>query len=58
MTFVSGTTYRIRLVNTAVDGHFEFSIDGHEFQVIATDFVPIVPYTTDSVSVSIGQRYE
>lgn len=56
--FESGTKYRIRLVNTAVDGHFQFSIDGHSFQVIANDLVPIVPYTTDSILVSIGQRYD
>lgn len=27
-------------------------------QVIATDFVPIVPYSTDIVSISMGQRYD
>jgi hypothetical protein len=58
VTFVSGTKYRIRLVNTAVDGHFQFSIDGHSFTVIANDFVPIVPYETDSILVAIGQRYD
>lgn len=57
-TFVSGTKYLIRLVNSAVDAHMQFSIDGHTLTVIATDFVPIVPYTTDSVLVSIGQRYD
>lgn len=56
--FSSGTKYLIRLVNTAVDGHMEFSIDGHELTVIAMDLVPIVPYTTDSVLMSIGQRYD
>jgi len=56
--FEAGKKYRIRLVNTAMDGHMEFSIDGHSLTVIATDLVPIVPYTTDSVLVSIGQRYD
>lgn len=56
--FESGTTYRIRLVNVALDGHFQFSIDGHTLTVIATDLVPIVPYTTDNVLVSIGQRVD
>jgi FtsP/CotA-like multicopper oxidase with cupredoxin domain len=56
--FESGKKYRMRLVNTAIDGHFQFSIDGHEFQVIANDLVPIVPYTTDNLLISIGQRYD
>jgi FtsP/CotA-like multicopper oxidase with cupredoxin domain len=45
--FESGKKYRMRLANSAIDGHFQFSIDGHEFQVIAADLVPIVPYTTE-----------
>lgn len=56
--FEAGQKYRIRLVNVAIDGHFQFSIDGHSLTVIATDLVPIVPYTTDSVLVSIGQRVD
>ncbi|KAH8882067.1 putative extracellular dihydrogeodin oxidase/laccase [Thozetella sp. PMI_491] len=57
-TFVAGTRYRIRLVNAAADTHFKFSIDNHSLQVIAADFVPIVPYSTDNVALSMGQRYD
>jgi len=57
-TFVSGKKYRIRVINVAIEGHFQFSIDGHSLQVIANDLVPIVPYDTDSLLVSIGQRYD
>jgi hypothetical protein len=57
-TFVSGKKYRIRVINVAIDGHFEFSIDGHTLTVIANDLVPIVPYETSSLLVSIGQRYD
>ncbi|PQE09705.1 putative Laccase-2 protein [Rutstroemia sp. NJR-2017a BBW] len=57
-TFVSGKKYLIRIVNTALEGHFQFSIEGHSFQVIANDFVPIVPYTATSLLVNIGQRYD
>ncbi|KAI9650066.1 Laccase-1 [Ciborinia camelliae] len=57
-TFTAGLKYRIRLVNTAVEGHMQFSIDGHQFTVIANDFVPIVPYNATSILVSIGQRYD
>ncbi|KAJ4418280.1 hypothetical protein N0V82_005671 [Gnomoniopsis sp. IMI 355080] len=57
-TFTSGESYRLRLVNTAADTHFKFTIDNHTMTVIATDFVPIVPYTTDVVNIAIGQRYD
>ncbi len=54
--FESDKKYLIRLINVAVDGQFQFSIDGHNLTVIATDLVPIEPYNTSSVLVSIGQR--
>jgi FtsP/CotA-like multicopper oxidase with cupredoxin domain len=56
--FEAGKKYLIRLVNVAVDGAFQFSIDGHSLKVVAHDLVPIVPYTTDSVEITIGQRYD
>jgi hypothetical protein len=58
MVFESGKKYRLRLVNSAVDGHFQFSVDGHNFTVIANDLVPIVPYEAESLLISIGQRYD
>ncbi|KAH8649787.1 putative extracellular dihydrogeodin oxidase/laccase [Xylariales sp. PMI_506] len=57
-TFTAGTRYRIRLVNAGADTNFKFTIDNHTMEVIAADFVPIVPYTTDIVSISMGQRYD
>lgn len=56
--FESGKKHRLRLVNTAVEGHFQFSIDGHNFTVISNYLVPIVPYKTDNILISIGQRYD
>lgn len=56
--FEAGKKYRIRVVNSATDGHFQFSIDGHSLTVIATDLVPIVPYAADSVVVAMGQRVD
>ncbi|KAJ5653602.1 CAZyme family AA1 [Penicillium lividum] len=53
-----GTSYRLRLVNPAIDTHWKFSIDNHTMEVIAMDFVPIVPYTTDVISIGMGQRYD
>lgn len=57
-TFVAGTRYRIRLVNGAADTHFRFTIDNHTLEVIATDFVPIIPYNTTNLSIGMGQRYD
>ncbi|MCJ1346764.1 hypothetical protein MMC31_004982 [Peltigera leucophlebia] len=56
-TFVKGTKYLLRLINTSVDTTFVFSIDSHSMTVIAADFVPINPYITDHLVIGIGQRY-
>jgi FtsP/CotA-like multicopper oxidase with cupredoxin domain len=58
MNVVEGESYRLRLVNGAIDSHFKFSVDNHTMTVMAMDFVPIVPYTTDIVSIGMGQRYD
>ncbi|KAK4632151.1 Laccase-2 [Fulvia fulva] len=57
-SLTSGTSYRLRLVNGAIDTHFDFTIDNHTLTVIAADFVPIVPYTTETLSIGMGQRYD
>jgi FtsP/CotA-like multicopper oxidase with cupredoxin domain len=57
-TFTAGQTYRMRLVNGAIDTHWKFMIDNHTMTVIATDLVPIVPYNTTVLNVAIGQRYD
>ncbi|KAK7520592.1 multicopper oxidase-domain-containing protein [Phyllosticta citriasiana] len=54
----SGSSYRLRLVNTAIDTHFKFGIDNHTLTVIAMDLVPIVPYTTEVLDITMGQRYD
>lgn len=54
----AGQSYRLRLVNGAMDTMFRFSIDNHTLTVISSDLVPIEPYETDSVNVGIGQRYD
>lgn len=56
--FVEGTSYRLRLVNVAIDTHFKFSIDNHTMTVIEADWVPIVPYTTTTLNIGMGQRYD
>lgn len=50
--------YLIRVINTSFASTFIFSIDNHLLQVVSADFVPIHPYTTTSILVGIGQRYD
>ncbi|KAH8585412.1 extracellular dihydrogeodin oxidase/laccase [Bisporella sp. PMI_857] len=57
-TLTAGTSYRIRLVNGAIDTHFKFMIDNHTMTVIAMDLVPITPYDTTVLSIGMGQRYD
>lgn len=56
--FNKSSTYKMSLVNTAVSTHFTFWIDGHDFYVVATDFVPITPYLASTINIAIGQRYD
>ncbi|KAK3381955.1 multicopper oxidase [Podospora didyma] len=56
--FTPGKTHRIRLVNTAMDTHYNVAIDGHEMEVIAADFVSVDPFKTDILTIGIGQRYD
>lgn len=53
-SFKAGKRYRVRIVNTAIDTHYKFAIDGHKFKVIAMDFVPIVPYETTYLDINMG----
>ncbi|KAK6347490.1 hypothetical protein TWF718_005331 [Orbilia javanica] len=57
-TVQAGKRYKFRIVNTSVTSHLTFSIDGHDLEVISTDFVPIKHYTTSNLTIAIGQRYE
>ncbi|KAL3485117.1 multicopper oxidase-domain-containing protein [Aspergillus germanicus] len=50
--------YLLRLVNPQADGWLKFSIDNHDFLVVANDLVPIVPYRTNNVIITSGQRYD
>ena len=56
--FEAGKKYRLRVLNVAEEDWVQFSIDNHTLTVIATDFVPIVPYQTNSVLIDMGQRYD
>ena len=54
--FTSGKRHLLRLINTGSELFALFSIDNHTLTVVANDFTPIVPYTTDFVTLSVGQR--
>ena len=54
--FETGKKYRLRLMNAGAEGMQKFSIDGHTLTVIANDFVPLEPYTTNVVTLGVGQR--
>ncbi|KGO64846.1 Multicopper oxidase, type 3 [Penicillium italicum] len=53
-----GSSYRLRIVNSAIDTHWKFMIDNHTLTVIAADFVPIKPFTADFINIGMGQRYD
>lgn len=50
-----GTSYRLRLVNGAIDTQFKFMIDNHTMTVISSDYVPVNPFQTDVLNVGIGR---
>lgn len=54
--FETGKKHLLRLINTGAEAIIFFSIDGYELTVIANDFVPVVPYTTNLVKLAVGQR--
>ncbi|KAK3115509.1 hypothetical protein LTR53_005045 [Teratosphaeriaceae sp. CCFEE 6253] len=53
-----GKTVLLRILNSAIQSTFVFSVDGHGLTVVANDFVPIVPWKTNSVAINPGQRYD
>jgi FtsP/CotA-like multicopper oxidase with cupredoxin domain len=58
VTLKPGATHRLRLVNPSIEHNFQVSLVGHEFTIIAADFVPITPITASDVFLGVGQRYD
>lgn len=58
ITLTQGRRHRLRFINTSVDNTYTISIVGHPMTVIQTDFVPIEPYTTNQIYMTIGQRHD
>ncbi|KAF2794437.1 multicopper oxidase [Melanomma pulvis-pyrius CBS 109.77] len=57
-TLTPGKKHLLRLVNMGINNYVHVGLDDHPFTVIAADFVPIVPFTASSLSISVGQRYD
>ncbi len=57
-TLTPGKKHLLRLINTGIDNFLHVSLDNHPFTVIASDFVPVVPFTTTELTLGVGQRYD
>ncbi|KAK3953862.1 Cupredoxin [Pseudoneurospora amorphoporcata] len=53
-----GKKHLLRLINASVDNSFTISLVGHNFTVIATDFVPVTPVIRSKLFMAVGQRYD
>ncbi|ETP45561.1 hypothetical protein F442_08048 [Phytophthora nicotianae P10297] len=57
--FEEGNKYRLRLINMGALAPFEFSIDGHEFSVVAADGEYLQPSEEiTTLRINAGQRYD
>lgn len=54
--FEPGKSHLLRLMNTGSNAVQKISIDGHEMQVIANDFMPVQPYNVSMIALGVGQR--
>jgi FtsP/CotA-like multicopper oxidase with cupredoxin domain len=55
-SIVAGKSYRLRIINAAIQSTYKVYIDGHTFDVIQSDFVPIKPYSASILNINIGMR--
>jgi FtsP/CotA-like multicopper oxidase with cupredoxin domain len=58
VTLTPGKRHRLRIINTSVENHFQVSLNNHTMTVIQSDFVPVNAFTTNSLFLGIGQRYD
>ncbi|KAK3358324.1 laccase-1 [Lasiosphaeria ovina] len=58
VTLTPGKRHRLRLINTSAENHFQVALVGHSMTVIATDLVPVNAFTTNSLLLGVGQRYD
>lgn len=55
-SFESNKIYLLRLINTSTEGMQKFTIDEHNMTIITNDYVPIVPYQTQVITLGVDQR--
>ena len=53
-----GKRHLLRLINPSVENHFSVSLVNHQMTVIANDLVPVNSFTTNTLFLGIGQRYD
>jgi FtsP/CotA-like multicopper oxidase with cupredoxin domain len=58
VTLTPKQVHRLRLINPSVENHYQVTLVGHKFTIIATDLVPVTNVTTDSIFLGVGQRYD
>jgi FtsP/CotA-like multicopper oxidase with cupredoxin domain len=58
VSLTPGKRHLLRLINPSVENNYAVSLVGHQMTVVATDFVPVNAYTTSSLFLGIGQRYD
>lgn len=58
VSLTPGKRHLLRIINTSVETNFVVSLVGHQFTVISNDFVPVQSFTTNSIYLAIGQRYD
>lgn len=49
---------RLRLINAASDTAYRFAIGGHKLNIVHADGYPVVPVTTDTLVIGMGERYD
>ncbi|MGV9713744.1 multicopper oxidase family protein [Gordonia sp. NPDC003424] len=53
-----GRRIRIRLINAGADTIFKVALGGHQMTVTHSDGYPVVPRTTRSLYIAMGERYD
>ncbi|OCT52534.1 Laccase-1 [Cladophialophora carrionii] len=52
-----GKKHLFRFINSSAQASYVIHFDNHKMTVISADYTPIVPYTTDTLYINPGQRY-
>ncbi|ORY83202.1 multicopper oxidase-domain-containing protein [Protomyces lactucae-debilis] len=58
LKFRPGRKHLLRLINSASDAKYEISLDEHTMTVVSLDWIPVRPFKTKTLFLSIGQRAE